>query len=160
MEAIQAHMKRADMFPDQRTQRYIKPCSVVQEWMNTLTFKQQTVVLVALRGFDGVGKGDPSKPLIKALRATTLKNADPSAQDFMHVNLSWGQVVDFLERESHSYPLHWVMHFAHAAEIIGYKHPDVKTREWWNAFYAEVCRVLHVNTESETQLDERLKDGF
>ena len=153
-------MNATDMFPDQGTLKYTKPCSVVHEWMNSLTFKQQTVVLVALRGFDGVGKGDPSKPLIKALRATVLKNANPAARDFMHVNLSWGQVTAFLERESHSYPLHWVMHFAHAAEIVGYKHPDARTREWWLSFYIEVCHVLHVNPESEEQMDERLKDGF
>ena len=58
-------MNATDIFPDQGTPRYTKPCSVVHEWLNSLTFKQQTVVLVALRGFDGVGKGDPSKPLIK-----------------------------------------------------------------------------------------------
>ena len=152
-------MRRSDKFPHPAPTQFSKPCSVIHDWLNTLTFKQQTVVLVALRGFDGVGKGDPSKPLIKALRATVLRNANPDAKDFMHVDLSWGQVQDFLEDNSHSYPLHWVMHFAHAAEIIGYKHPEASVRTWWIHLYWEVCKILHVTPENEEQLDCRLCDS-
>lgn len=46
------------MFPKISDDNFTKPCSVVRPWMNKLSFKQQTVLLVALRGFDGVGRAE------------------------------------------------------------------------------------------------------
>ena len=146
-------------FPIIPNEDFDKPCSVVRPWMNHLPFKMQTVMLVALRGFDGVGKHDRSKPLIKALRMTLLQNANPNSGFMEHMNLSLEQVFSFLEEESHSYPMHWLMHFAHAAEIIGYEHPQYGVRVWWSHVYHMVCDVLHVTAESKTQMWERLADS-
>lgn len=137
----------------------VKPRSVVREWVSALPYKQQTVLLVSLRGYDGVGKGDPSKPLVKAMRATLLQNAVPTAPDFMQTSANLCTARAFFENVHH-YPVHWVMHFAHAAQIVGYKHPDPVMRRWWHQIYLYVIEVLHVTPETEEQMDARLSDGW
>jgi hypothetical protein len=59
-------------------------------------------------------------------------------------------------RSTDHYPHHYVMHLVHCIEIVGYKHPVERTRELWLGFYLALCRALHVNPETEQQLDDRL----
>mgnify|MGYP004211630203 FL=1 len=47
----------------------------------------------------------------------------------------------------------------HAAEIIGYKHPDPLIRDWWNYVYRELANDMHLNVETEEELDFRLGDS-
>jgi hypothetical protein len=51
------------------------------------------------------------------------------------------------------------MHFLYGAEIIGYKHPDEKVREYWGAVYRKGVTALHLNPETGDQLDKRLCPG-
>jgi len=51
------------------------------------------------------------------------------------------------------------MHVVHAAEIIGYKHPDVNIREQWLQFYLDCCRDLHMNPETAEHMEKRLGDS-
>jgi hypothetical protein len=51
------------------------------------------------------------------------------------------------------------MHLMHAAEIIGYKHPDLRVRAWWRKFYERLAHDMHLWPESEEQLDRRLGDS-
>lgn len=53
--------------------------SVVQDWLSELSMKQQTVLLAAFRGCDGLSKHDPSKHFTKIMRGSILKNADNSS---------------------------------------------------------------------------------
>ncbi len=128
--------------------------SVVLPWLaEHCSLKQQTVVLVALRGCDGLPKEDPSKPLVRALRATVLRNADDSTS-FMDL-LRDEFVADFLESVDH-YPLHWYTHFMHAAAIVGFKHPDAGPALYWRNLYVGMANALHLQPESEVDLDRRL----
>jgi hypothetical protein len=54
--------------------------------------------------------------------------------------------------------MHFVAHTMHAAEIVGYKHPDPDVRAWWIRLYRDMVLALHLNPETESQLDVRL--GF
>jgi len=147
--------------------------SVIKAWVFNLPYRMQSVLMSALRGCDTARKDDPSKFITRALRPLVLNNADPS-NTFM--------VGDGIPEDKHSkqflwdidcYPMHFVMHTAHAAEIIGYKYNGeldqriatgpqmgraVSTRIWWGDFYRNVMKGLHVNPETEEQLDVRL--GF
>jgi len=62
-------------------------------------------------------------------------------------------------KQPDQYNLHWYCHFMHSCEIIGYKHPDEETRDWFNYIYITMATTLHLNIETEQQIDERLKDG-
>jgi hypothetical protein len=138
--------------------------SVIQDWVtNYCTWKMQTVLLVALRGCDGLSKNDLSKPFIRLMRSTILKNADSSTTFFPdvtspHESVSRVAIIELLNDMDH-YPVHWFMHFVHAAEIVGYKHPDANVRSYWQHFYLLALNELHVNAETEEQLDHRLQDN-
>lgn len=135
--------------------------SVVQPWLQALPLKMQSVTLLGLRGCDGKHKEDPSKPLLRLMRQTVLVPANPNYMDdpddnFMKSTVTEETAVRFLN-DLDPYPMHWLMHFLHAAEIIGYKHPDEGPREffWW-LYQNAVVAGLHLNPESEMQLDKRL----
>lgn len=46
----------------------------------------------------------------------------------------------------------------HAAEIIGYKHPDQFIGNWWLEFYLMIVNDAHLFPETHSQMDERLGD--
>jgi len=135
--------------------------SVVQDWLKELTFKQQTVLFSAIRGCDGVAsKVDPSKPFVKFLRATILKSAVPNdPKGFFKLESPDKQIINTFMKHLHKYPLHWVTHFMHAAEIIGYFHPNNKVAIDWKNIYESICHALHVNPETKKENLYRLRDG-
>ena len=132
--------------------------SVLKAWVYELPFRMQSVLMSSLRGCDTAKKDDASKFIQRALRGVMLNDADPS-NTFIVGEVVEGEVCTQFLWDIDAYPMHYVMHTAHAAEIIGYKHPDVGMRQWWIDFYKKVCKGLHVNFETEEQLDVRLGDG-
>jgi hypothetical protein len=54
---------------------------------------------------------------------------------------------------------HFQLHFMHAAEIVGYKHPDTKIRQWWRMVYFELARDMHLHPETMHEMDKRLGDN-
>lgn len=144
-------------FPSVPNEAFQKPCSVVRSWVSGCSFKQQTVLLTALRGVDGAIKQDPSKNFCKAMRMTLLQNASPGKGTFMQFTIKGEDALRFVENIDH-YPVHWVLHFTHAAEIVGYKCPHKELREWWHEFYLRMVNAMHMNPETEEALDIRLSD--
>lgn len=135
--------------------------SIVQDWVAELGLRHQGCLMSAVRGCDGVPREDPSKAVVRALRGVLL-NAHcgdaPKAATFIE-KPSTEELLRrfnvFLASTDHL-PLHFVLHLLHAMEIIGYKHPDIRTRATWRAFYTSLCIKLHLNWEEEDQLDHRL----
>ena len=149
-----------------------QPRSVMQDWTHRLTFMQQTVLLTAVRGPDGLRKNSPAKPLLRAYRRTILLSSldgiafnDPHQEgggSFMaplpaDVSL-FDAMGDFI-RGADEMPHHFYMHVAHAAEIVGYKHPNRATAAEWFGFYTALCNDLHMEPEPEERLDYRLGDS-
>lgn len=131
--------------------------SVLQDWMLDISFKQQTVVLTALRGCDGTAKYDPCKPFVKKLRSVVLKNASNIKDTkFMYNNISQEDITGM---EWDEYPLHFVTHFMHAVEIVGYHHQDTETRNWFKELYLSMVDKLHLHPENKEECDYRLRDG-
>lgn len=56
-------------------------------------------------------------------------------------------------------PHHFQLHLMHAAEIIGYEHPDDAIRTWWLDFYLMLVNDAHLFPESREQMNERLSDN-
>jgi hypothetical protein len=131
--------------------------SVIKSWVFTLPFRMQSVLLLALRGCDGVRKDDNSKAITRTLRGLVFNNADPT-NTFITEAFPAKEKVEAFLWDLYGYPMHFVMHTTHAAEIVGFKHPDLKRRSEWIGFYEKAVKALHLNPETEAQLDVRL--GF
>jgi hypothetical protein len=147
--------------------------------VHALPFMQQTVLLTAIRGPDGIGKYHPCKFLLRWFRRCTLVSAldgrvlatpyefgggsftGPSyeATTLAH---DWrpklDAVMDEYLRSLDELPHHFQMHFLHAAEIVGFKHPDPIIRGWWRRTYERLVVDLHLWPETEEQLNQRLGD--
>lgn len=157
--------------------------SVLQPWVASLTFMQQTVLLTAVRGPDGSPKYGPTKMLLRWYRRCILLSSldggvvladpfDPNGGSFMgpsvlmraaDADYDWqwylDEIVSQYLRELDALPHHFQLHLLHAAEIVGYKHPDEAIRAWWANVYLRLVHDMHLWPETEEQLDHRLGDN-
>lgn len=145
---------------------------VFQDWIFKLTMQQQSVLVLACRGPDGVGKFHPTKLLVTRYRATILKAAylgRPMRVDegdnttFMTLidfssDDKWYQIIDTFSNHVDEIPHHYYMHLIHGAQIAGYKHPNPLFQQRWSYFYHQCCKDLHLFEEAESEMDERLND--
>ncbi len=133
--------------------------SVVQDWVaKNCSFKQQTVLLSALRGCDTVEKNDVSKLFIRKYRSAVLKDASPGGGDFMKDEITREIITEFT-KSLDKYPIHFILHFTHAVEIVGFKHQDLMIGHWWYRLYLDLVNAFHMNPETEEECDKRLADG-
>jgi hypothetical protein len=135
--------------------------SVVQDWVSSASFKQQTVLLSALRGCDGKNKEDISKFITRQLRGVMLKNAD-SRSGFMHKKnmLQFEKRFDLLLKDIDSYPVHFILHLIHAFEVVGYYHDDTNIRDTFKRLYKKACYTFHMKPETKEEIDLRLSDNL
>lgn len=154
---------------------------VTQEWTHSLTLMQQSVLLTAVRGPDGLPKYGGCKMLLRWYRRCILISSffqrvlvDPIESDggsFLGASLvdngesldPWpdrmqAHVYQYL-RELDAIPHHFQMHFLHAVEIIGYKHPDREIKDFWFQLYMRLVNDMHVHPETESEMDARLGDS-
>lgn len=145
--------------------------SVLQDWVCRLPFMQQSVLLSAMRNADGVAKRHPSKMLVRWYRRCVVLSAfdrkaltNPweagggSYTGPIPSDMNLAQVTDHFIDARDEMSLHYFAHFMHAAEIIGYKHPDENIRFFWNTVYLRMVHALHTWPETEEQMDLRLGD--
>lgn len=69
------------------------------------------------------------------------------------------EIVSEYLRTLDAIPHHFQMHFMHAVEILGYKHPDERVRGWWNRVYYRLVNDMHCHAESKAEMDARLGDN-
>lgn len=150
---------------------------VTQEWTHKLPMMQQTVLLTAIRGPDGVAKYHPVKFLLRWFRRCILYSAmdrriltspvEPGGGSFTGPSLLKGvnhpstmdMLVDEYLQSVDELPHHFQLHFMHAVEILGYKHSDIEIRGWWHKTYLRLVHDFHLWPETEEQLDKRLGDS-
>lgn len=153
---------------------------VTQKWTHELPMMQQTVLLTAIRGPDNINKYGPTKYLLRWYRRCILLSAmdgrvleDPVEQNggsFTGPSLSDCDSIDEWEdrmqehvnaylQQLDSLPHHFQMHFMHAVEIVGYKHPDHRISMFWRQVYLRLVNDLHLHPESREEMDSRLGDS-
>jgi hypothetical protein len=151
---------------------------VTQEWTHSLPLMQQTVLLTAIRGPDGLPKYAGVKMLLRWYRRCVLLSAmdrrvlsDPydnnggsfTGPSLKHeLDAGWEEgmnaVVDDYLRSLDAIPHHFQLHLMHAAEIVGYKHPDLRIRTWWAKVYHRLVNDMHLHPETLDEMNERLGD--
>lgn len=142
---------------------------------------QQTVLLTAIRGPDGIRKNHIAKQILRWFRRCSLISAfdgkilntpyafgggsftGPSYEPTV-LSHDWQEQMEHIIAEYlqslDELPHHFQLHLIHATEILGYKHPDLLIRKWWYSFYSRLVHDMHVWPESEIELDKRLGDTF
>lgn len=155
--------------------------NVLQTWVDEISFMQQTVLLTAIRGPDGIGKYHPCKYMLRWYRRCVLLSAmdKRTLHDPVEVNggsftgpsceaasgafddwlIPMDKVVGDYLRSLDELPHHFQLHFMHAVQILGYKHPNKDTRGWWAAVYLRLVNDMHLHPESEKEMDRRLGDS-
>lgn len=138
--------------------------SILQPWVMELGLRHQGVLVSACRGCDTAPKGDPSKWAQRLFRGAIL---EPHCGRFVKPvsyiivepdeNKWWSIMRQFYTNADH-YPHHYVMHFRHAAQIIGYygprETPTFAIR--WVKLYGELCQIEHLEPEPKPILEARL----
>lgn len=142
--------------------------SVLQPWVERLSFMQQSVLIAAVRAPDTLRKDHPAKQLMRWYRRSILICA---FEKIVHVTPDepcggkfTGPIVDALRlRDEYLHnvdeiPHHFHLHLLHAAEIIAYRHPDPGISRWWRDFYTLGVNDMHVRPESVSEMMIRLSD--
>lgn len=145
--------------------------SVLQDYVMRLPLMQQSVLLSSIRGPDGMRKHHPAKHLARYMRRCILISAfdkvallDPHAPGGgsftgpLKKNMSLEDAKGQYFSAADELPMHYHTHFFHAAEIIGYHHPDDDVRTFWQGFYMDCVKHLHLAPETKEQMDRRLSD--
>jgi hypothetical protein len=130
--------------------------SVFKAWIFKLSYRMQAVLVLALRGCDGRGKEDNAKAVTRALRGLILNQTDSTNGFSNQTGVPDKAKADAWLEDLDAYPLHFVMHTIHAAEIVGYKCPKEGIAQFWLNFYLRSVKALHLMPETEAQLDVRL----
>lgn len=138
--------------------------SILQPWVEELGLRHQGVLVSAMRGCDIAPRHDPSKIAQRLLRGAVLEphcGRTGKPMTYIMVEEDYGKWEDLMSPFLHSwdhYPNHYVMHFIHAVEIIGYLGlitiPVFSHR--WLEFYKRACNLLHLNPETAEELNNRL----
>jgi hypothetical protein len=138
--------------------------SILQPWVENIGLRHQGVLVSAMRGCDTAPRHDPSKFIQRLLRGAVLEpHCGRTGKPMTYIVIEddetkwWDMVTPFLRSWDH-YPNHYVMHFIHATEIIGYLGPTHTPvfSERWVDFYFRSCRALHLTPETAEQLNFRL----
>lgn len=152
---------------------------VLQDWVTRLTFMQQSSLLTAIRGPDDRAKYATPKMLLRWFRRNVLISAfegkvltdpfhdgggsftGPSLDAF--TSTDWRKAmkhhVDEYIKNLDAIPAHFQNHFRQAIQIVAYKHPDNKVREFWLMVYNKLVMELNLYPESEEDMDARLSDS-
>lgn len=163
--------------------------SVLQDWVCELSFMQQSVLMAAVRGPDGIRKDHVAKLLLRWYRRCILLSAfdncavmnpiypgggsftGPSTYVDLHPSLLATEVgcrfwevqmrkivCDYLSAVD-ELPHHFQLHIMHAAEILGYRHPDKEIRNFWHQTYLMIVNDAHLEPELESKMEKRLGDS-
>jgi len=133
--------------------------SVLQDWVMELPLREQGTLLTCVRGCDLPPKSpldSPERKLVAALRFAFMVPADPREIDAEVGSFMTRDIPTFKPSALGHYPLHWVTHIMHAAEVIAYRHPNNVTQRQWFGLYAEIVHSLHLPVEQFSDFVARM----
>ena len=148
--------------------------NVLQDWTQEISTRQQGVLVIALRGPDGVRKEDPAKPIVRTLRGMVMNAGrtgkpvgdevwrDDPFMSTVHIRdeAQWAIVTAEFFGQWDAYNVHFLQHLMHAYAVAGIHYPDIPVREKAWKFYERCCRKLHLPTEDPVEMVYRLRDGI
>lgn len=132
--------------------------NVLQDWIDDLSWKKQTVLIGAIRAPDDLHTLKV-KQIVTWVRAVVLRDADPMT-GFMHKALDKGlPLFEHIDREFERLPLHAAHHLILAMQVIAYEHPSAEISGEALTFYHAAVDAQHLNPERRTQYEARMTDN-
>lgn len=138
--------------------------SVLQDWVTELPLREQGTLLTAVRGCDLTPKyplNSLERRLVGFIRWAFMNPADPREVDKEPGCFFISTAPDLRAVKPSAlghYPWHWLSHVMHALEVIGYRHPDNRTRNDAHATYVKLVLSFHLTPESFEQFEARLSE--
>lgn len=132
--------------------------SVLRSWLTDCDFTIQSAALTGIRGYD-LGVPDEIKHLIRWVRGILLKDGRPNNGKFVRSDPPILQFKEFIAKIEYM-SFHYVWHFAHSLQIIGYLHPDEQVRSEAIKYYNWICKKSHITPETKEEMIERLSDSL
>ncbi len=147
--------------------------NVLQDWTQKISTRQQGVLVIALRGPDGVRKEDMAKPIVRTLRGLVMNAGrtcapvgdaiwedDPfMTMQYINDEAIWAVTTRGFFDQWDAYNVHFLQHLMHAFAVAGIHYPEELARERAWVFYERCCRKLHVHPETMHDIVYRLRDG-
>jgi len=136
--------------------------NVLQDWLENISWMKQTVLISAFRNCDTMGSTGPHKTLVRGVRMSIIRSS------YRPEKLSSGFIMptpeeiilaghEFVDNEWDCFPLRFVTHLMHAAQVLGDHYPDTKHRLAWSQTYAAMVHGLHLRPESHHNFQKRLQ---
>lgn len=135
--------------------------SVLQDWVMELPLREQGTLMTAIRGCDLTPKyplDSPERTLTAAIRYAVMVPVDPREIDSEPGCFMISRPPTFKASALGHYPLHWVTHLMHAAEVIAYRHPSIPARAQWLSVYENLVDSLHLRPEPQHRMIARLSE--
>ena len=136
--------------------------SVLQNWVADLPLRAQGTLLTCVRGCDLTPKyplDSLERQLVAALRWSFMVPADVREVDSEPGCFFRSQIpTDFKPSALGHYPLHWVSHVMHSAEVLSVYHPNRYIADKWREVYLKLAHSLHLLPETPKELDNRLNE--
>ena len=119
------------------------------------------MLFLAVRQCDGFSIEDPSTLIVRELRKTILRCQLPTDGNITELDKDnedrdFRKLVTRVAADYTKYPINFYKTLMQAAMVIGYKHPDLKTKKRWIDVYSRMARPLNLHIEREEDLDNRL----
>lgn len=150
---------------------------VMQQWTAEISHRQQGVIVLALRGPDGLTKESGCKNVIRTFRACTMNSGEQrrplqlgeklesKLDNFMTMQFisdrdKWTAECERFVADVDTYNVHFLQHFLHAAMVLAFNHPSLTVRDRWQQFVERLCNKLHIKHESRQEFTHRLRDGL
>lgn len=146
--------------------------SVLQDWVMTLNWKEQTGLISSIRGTDGINLDEEvderCKCITKMIRFLILNNADSKTKFMTDDVIDTDSMVSKLrmiyeEITVSNISAHWFDHIFLAIKIIMKKHPNAYIRMYWLTVYLDykttpVSNVEQVILEETTIPDDNITE--
>lgn len=142
---------------ENRIREEIKNQCIIEDWVFDLSWKMQTIILEMLRGPD-THQAPTVKIMARWCRKLMIKNADENTS-FMKKGIDEKLSLEEISDELEYCTGHYIAHLIQMLACITYFHPEEKFRAIAKSYYVHIVEHdLHLNIETEDQIERRLRD--
>ena len=141
--------------------------SVLMDWVISLSWKEQTGLISAIRGYDNsenIKNTDNAiflKELTKMIRFLVLNNADKNTSFMTEEIIPIEKIREMLLSDAMTkdiIDIHWLGHIKMASRIIYRKHPSNYTRYFYKRVYDIVVECIKNKSSEYNAIEDEVEE--